>query len=511
MKRYLIFSLFIFLLCVPYMFADLGEDFQDAVAKGELDKVRVFISAGADVNAHYRMSGLIPMYPPVGDWTALMTAALHDDTELAELLIHTGADLDFRSECGETALFWGVKDGSINTVIMLIKAGADITLANNAGETPFYKAASMGYTEIAQFLLDSGADWIMENRGIYSPLWVAARNGSWRIVRLLQERGSQPTGNILETAAEALNSTPVIIELLAGGVDVSGVTGSRTLANLIPKGTTEGFRTLLKAGAHPNQNLLVKACDAGRTPMVRLLVEAGIQPDSSFSELTKAAFLGDLEAVQELLADGTEVDRKDRRGRTALIAACLAGRPQVVDYLCAAGAEVNKVVKPPESRRQAPLQLAAAGGDRDICRILLNTGADPNGPAGKSPPLLPLQAAIRDGNVEVVELLIAAGADPGGKDYYSSSPLYHAVQRNAVDIVQALLDAGADPQDAVYFGNTLLHLATLFESPDVIEPLVKAGLDVNAKTSRGKTPLGSIKAMGHYTMAEILRQLGAKE
>ena len=76
MKRHLIFSLFIFLLCAPYLFADLGEDFQDAVAKGELDKVRVFIAAGADVNAHYRMSGLIPMYPPVGDWTALMTAAL---------------------------------------------------------------------------------------------------------------------------------------------------------------------------------------------------------------------------------------------------------------------------------------------------------------------------------------------------------------------------------------------------------------------------------------------------
>src|SRR5216684_8857297 len=58
-------------------------------------------------------------------------------------------------------------------------------------------------------------------------------------------------------------------------------------------------------------------------------------------ELIDRALRGDTPAVQALLANGTDVNAKDRMGRTALMEASRSGRREVVQALLANGADVN--------------------------------------------------------------------------------------------------------------------------------------------------------------------------
>ena len=55
----------------------------------------------------------------------------------------------------------------------------------------------------------------------------------------------------------------------------------------------------------------------------------------------KAAQVGNIEAVKQHLAAGTDVNAKDKYGRTTLHAAAVGGRKEVVELLIAKGADVN--------------------------------------------------------------------------------------------------------------------------------------------------------------------------
>ncbi len=61
-------------------------------------------------------------------------------------------------------------------------------------------------------------------------------------------------------------------------------------------------------------------------------------PDIS---IHKAAQAGNIEAVKQHLAAGTDVNAKDKYGRTPLHAAAVGGSKEVVELLIAKGADVN--------------------------------------------------------------------------------------------------------------------------------------------------------------------------
>jgi ankyrin repeat protein len=55
----------------------------------------------------------------------------------------------------------------------------------------------------------------------------------------------------------------------------------------------------------------------------------------------KAAQAGNIEAVKQHLAVGTDLNAKDKYGRTILHAAAVGGSKEVVELLIAKGADVN--------------------------------------------------------------------------------------------------------------------------------------------------------------------------
>jgi hypothetical protein len=81
---------------------------------------------------------------------------------------------------------------------------------------------------------------------------------------------------------------------------------------------------------------------------------------------------GDVETVRAMLANGADVDARDRHGQTALMIAAHHGHRDLVQTLVDAGAALNTTAK----YHLTALMLAIIGGHALIARALIDAGAD---------------------------------------------------------------------------------------------------------------------------------------
>ena len=136
-----------------------------------------------------------------------------------------------------------------------------------------------------------------------------------------------------------------------------------------------------------------------------------------------AAMSGNIEAVKKAIADGADVNVKDKLGGASLHYAANNGRKEIVELLIAKGADVNAK----DEFSQTPLHDAALRGHKEIAELLIANGADVNAKdawrSGHIDGWTPLHAAAGNGNKETAELLIAKGADVNAKMEDGDTPL----------------------------------------------------------------------------------------
>jgi ankyrin repeat protein len=82
----------------------------------------------------------------------LLEAIRYGKTKKVKMLIEAGTNLNWRNECGSTALILAVRWGNSEIVKMLIEAKADLNLKDEDGNTPLIWAARWDYAEIAKML-----------------------------------------------------------------------------------------------------------------------------------------------------------------------------------------------------------------------------------------------------------------------------------------------------------------------------------------------------------------------
>ena len=182
----------------------------------------------------------------------------------------------------------------------------------------------------------------------------------------------------------------------------------------------------------------------------------------SEARLVKAARDGELQKVKDLLDRGVDPDCRPEftdnvllRGphpRCALYEAVLGGHEEVARTLLLAGADPDLPVAETWAvgsgamhERRTPLWAACVAGEPECLKVLLAAGVDLRFADFR------LADAARggghreedDGVAEVVRLLLGAGANPDGRPGHR--PLMNAVGSHRVRIMSLLLDAGADP------------------------------------------------------------------
>ena len=121
---------------------------ETAALKGQTDIVQILIKSGFDVNR-----------PTSSGSTYLHDAALKNQGRVARVLIAAGAKLDARNHSGGTPLHDAALGGSMDTINVLLDAGAVVDARDvESGATPLMLAASLDRLSAVQLLVKRGAD-----------------------------------------------------------------------------------------------------------------------------------------------------------------------------------------------------------------------------------------------------------------------------------------------------------------------------------------------------------------
>ncbi|VUC33685.1 unnamed protein product [Clonostachys rosea] len=311
--------------------------------------------------------------------------------------------------------------------------------------------------------------------------------------------------------------------LIKQGADLTavGIAGDTPLMLASRKGRDSIVKLLLEAGVNPDTDVgfpLSAACSNNQLEATKLLLEAGANINRAHpltgTPLMYAALNNYRDLVLFLLQNGADINATNANGRTALHQAASMGLVAMASCLVQHGADLcaTSTIPPPDGdfpARYTPLAHAAHRGRLRMVNYLVGKMKE-QGVADHDQGLA-LCTAASGGHMEVINLLLEHGWDemqlPKG-----SSPLLHAISGGQTFVAEFFLDNGADIQAT--FGTkkqTALHLAASKGDLKILRNLIRRGADLEARTKTKKeTPLhAALKAPKCLKAARVLLNAGA--
>ncbi len=245
-----------------------------AAFKGDLTKIRSLIKNGKANETHGQ--GL------------LHAAAAGGHVEMIELLLANGLDVHTETEGGYTALHYAAAGNNREAAELLLAKGADINAGPSRNRpTPLHWATREYHKGMVEWLLIKGANPNTEGQDRSTPLHWAV--WCWRV--------------------------PIAELLVSYGADM----------HLAPP----------EYGPSP----LEEAVGEGDIAMVNMLVnKAAGTSAAKWAPFHAAARSGNLQYVQQLLAEGADVNAKDDNGNTAFYYAAWHDRRDMAQLLLSKGA-----------------------------------------------------------------------------------------------------------------------------------------------------------------------------
>lgn len=159
-----------------------------------------------------------------------------------------------------------------------------------------------------------------------------------------------------------------------------------------------------------------------------------------------------------------------------------------------------------------PIHYAAFYGHASVVKLLIEAGAkvDPISAQNKS---TPLSEAVQNGHRDVVQVFLDLPNDIyapnfNRPDFFGNPPLRVACLKYE-DLIEPLLEAGADVYQQDDLKQTPLHWACQQNFPRGVEMLLRGGADVNARDVYGGTPLHYAASKGSHTIIQLLLSYGA--
>jgi len=336
------------------------------------------------------------------------------DAKLAAELFRSGADINYVDE--DWPLFvTAASAGDIPMVEFFLKNGVDLELRGPDGKSALLHALSIKNERLADILIAAGAS-------------------------LDAEDANQK--NVLMYAAEA-NNTKLVQRLLGRGAD--------------RKKRSRGGKTALDY-----------AVDARAAECSRILRKLDTLP----TDFISAVDSGKLSEVRQLLADGADINTKDKNGRAAIFIAVQKGFPEILTLLIEKGADPNAGYF--KNKSMTLFAYAVHNGKFQEALILLKNGAKSDFDYRFEGGQTALMLAIRNEKFELAELLVPKQRNINITDDYGKTALMLAVEKKNYNLVKKMLEAGSDPTMRDVGGKTAVDTAKAAGDSNILKALEKA-------------------------------------
>ncbi|KAF5306177.1 hypothetical protein FQR65_LT07453 [Abscondita terminalis] len=483
------------------------------------------------------------------NYTALHIAVEAGKPLVVETLLGYGADVHIQGgKLHETALHIAarVKDGD-KCALMLLKSGAGPNITTDDGQTPVHVAAKYGNLHTLLLLLDDGGDPQFKNIYAETPLHLACKGCRPDVVRHLINYIKQNKGN--EVAAQYVNEVndnnesalhyacavtkdevevpsadkEVVRLLLENGADVSllskhahetcfhyvAVSGNNdVLMEMITHMSNTDMQKALNKQSAIGWTPLSIASHKGHTEFVNNLLTNHARVDvfdtEGRSALHLAAEKGFLKVCDLLLTHKAFINSKSRVGRTALHLAAMNGYTHLVKFLIK---DHNAVIDILTLRKQTPLHLAAGAGQIEVCKLLLELGAniDATDDMGQKP----IHAAAQNNFSEVTQLFLQQHPSLVMATTKDGNTCAHiAAAQGSVTVIEELMKF--DRQGVITARNKLtdatpLQIAAEGGHAEVVKALVRAGASCTDENKSGFTAVHLAAKNGHGQVLEVLR------
>lgn len=373
--------------------------------------------------------GYSPDQAGTNSLTPLMHAIIGGSTEVAELLLNSGASILWQSSVGKTALHYAIELRLTAIVAMILEVSKKtnsmykmLQSADKEGNTPLLLACKNEDLLCAQLLLkdvnpfNKSSIVNMYNAAQQTALTVASVAGNKELVEFLL--GNEASPLIIDYEGSPL------FHAIKGGYNACidlffthpfSISKIKELINIVPrspysfqapkkrstlmysyfKGDVATFKRLLVHGANVN------APDEKNKTILHYTVENNDLENTM--AVTKAS-----ESLPTL------VNTMDKTGNTALLIACRNGYVHLAKILLDQGAHTD--ILDANTNNNSPLMYAVIHKDKDLAQKILEQAQtdelrqrllNQRDAQGNSPLLL----ACRSGNLPMVNMLINRGAD----------------------------------------------------------------------------------------------------
>jgi uncharacterized protein len=221
----------------------------DTIKDGNTFLVKKLLSKLLDVNVE--VNGNTPLL-----WACKYK--YNNNTEILNLLLDKGADINVQNWCGQNPLLYACRWGDdTNTIKLLLDKDANVNVQDEDCNTPLLWACPKNKTEIIKLLLDKDANVNVENKYGETPLLWACRKNNTEIVKMLLDKDAN-----VNVQSKVDGETPLLWACFRNNWDIAKL--------LLEKGSDvnvknmEGRTAMYYARRNNIEHLLVDV-DAGQT------------------------------------------------------------------------------------------------------------------------------------------------------------------------------------------------------------------------------------------------------